>query len=64
VSQPIETAPKDRPVLLWFPGNNDWKDNFTGWIEGEWNEEQQLWETVVGTMGDSNVPTRWAELPE
>lgn len=61
---PIETAPKDRPVLLLFPGTPHLNDSFAGWIEGSWLEQEALWETVVGTMGDRNIPTHWADLPE
>lgn len=64
VRQSIATAPKDRSILLWFPGNNDIANNAIGWIEGEWNEQEAAWETVIGFLGDHNIPTHWAELPE
>jgi hypothetical protein len=60
---PIETAPKDRTVLLFYPGNIDINDSAEGWIEGSWDEQEELWECAVGYLGDYNIPTHWAELP-
>ena len=71
---PIETAPKDRPVLLWFPsglfacpaewsclqgGNEDGSGGVWGWfIANEFSEQD---DGVV--WDDSPQPTLWAELP-
>lgn len=54
--QPIETAPKDRQILLaaQFDHENDWRIK-TGW----WNDEIDEWHV----LGASWSPTRWMPLP-
>jgi len=46
--QPIETAPKDRMILLW---DGEW--TIGAWIDGEW------WPCIQEVP-----PTYWAELPK
>lgn len=65
IAQPIDSAPKDRNILLRFPGN-PFTDAVSEpfWIEGYWfsspKEIDDGWETEMGSLGE---PTLWAELP-
>lgn len=60
--KPIETAPKDRRILLFWEGE---------WIIGRWHEPryrpapEPYWRLDAVPDGDSRVypPTAWCELP-
>jgi len=58
--QPIETAPKDRLLLLCLDGKSiaigNWKKTFEGemWVSEEYAETYQFW----------LEPTHWMPLPE
>jgi hypothetical protein len=59
--QPIETAPKDRPILIWDGENM---------ISAEWGlrANEWTWQLVEGEIqGDSalwTAPTHWMPLPD
>ena len=53
--QPIETAPKDRNILVYDPGY--------GHLVVIWSEFYNLWITVFGRKL-TEPPTHWQELPE
>lgn len=53
--QPIETAPKDRNILVYDPGY--------GHLVVIWPEFYNLWITVFGRTL-TKPPTHWQELPE
>lgn len=59
---PIDTAPKDREVLLWFPQRHEAH-------YGQWNTESyhRAW-AIVSIHGARHIkatqPTHWAELPK
>lgn len=55
--RPIETAPRDRQILLYIPG----KGAIEGWWFSSPKEIDDGWETIVGFWGD---PTGWTELPD
>ena len=72
--QTMETAPRDREVLLWFPdgpfacpakweliegGNDDGEGNQWGWIIADDLSEQH--DGVV--WEDSHQPALWTEIP-
>lgn len=65
--QPMNKAPKDRPILLKIEG--EWIEG--EWIEGKWQEDDGKWFVVTlpshgcGCCSDKNKePTGWAELPK
>jgi hypothetical protein len=67
--QPIETAPKDRRVLVFVPGErSNWTGVFTawaytyGWITGQEYEPGDD-ETADGTVSLKLDPTHWMPLP-
>jgi hypothetical protein len=54
----IKSAPRDRPILVWFPD--------LGWLSAEFSEEDQVnnahgW--AVGFDYYGRPPTHWAEQP-
>ena len=53
--QPIETAPKDKNILVYDPGY--------GQLVVIWSEFYSLWITVFGRKL-TQTPTHWQELPE
>jgi len=53
--QPIETAPKDRNILVYDPGYGN--------LVVIWSEFYNLWITVFGRKL-TEPPTHWQELPE
>jgi hypothetical protein len=53
--QPIETAPKDRTILLWVP--------YDAWQVCAWDELHKEWVSTGGLSFDA-VPTHWMPLPE
>ncbi len=55
----IASAPKDRPILLYYEKSGNGAV-VSGWIEGEWVEQDEGWETIIGTIGE---PIGWCELP-
>lgn len=64
-------APKDEPIILFYPGIDDDPDSYRGAIEGEWHQAYSepdpafdCWMTAFGTFGDSNLPTGWMPLPD
>lgn len=72
--QPIQIAPRDRPILLWFPdaelackatweiiegGDEDGAGSKWAWIIADDLSEQH--DGVV--WADSSQPTLWTELP-
>jgi hypothetical protein len=72
--QPIETAPKDRPVLLWFPDGPFACPAERGCIEGgdedgtgsvwAWIIADELSEQHDGIVWDDHIqPTLWTDIP-
>ena len=60
--QPIETAPKDRPILL-----AAWVANGPYYVlEVGWWEEQDLWEDTRGywSTPSDGTATHWMPLPK
>lgn len=69
--QPIETAPKNRRVLLWYQN-----PVFTGCeaVAGQWDEDEfamrprPYWASDLAVLNKALSrriqPTHWAELPE
>lgn len=55
--QPIETAPKDRPIAIEYKSGSGWK--VTG---AQWNKYKRLWETPLVTLLPHEI-ARWHELP-
>lgn len=53
--KPIDTAPKDKWVLLHYPELGTHEGY---WINGDWYCD--MWELT----GCSDIPTHWQELPE
>ena len=53
--QPIETAPKDRNILVYDPGYGN--------LVVIWSEFYNLWITVFGRKL-TEPPTHWQELPK
>lgn len=70
--QPIETAPKDRRILLWFPRElfNDMHVICGNWYADEYSlSPRPHWDHDLSrlygkVMTRSNQPTHWAEIPE
>jgi hypothetical protein len=67
--QPIETAPIETELLLWYPperepGRSGPGLDHGGAIQGWWfssaKEIDDGWETVIGFIGE---PTHWMPLP-
>lgn len=66
--QPIETAPKNRSILLWFPGIYNGMFSVGEWDKNEFAKKPRpYWscqlERIFGvqTIRD-NQPTHWCEL--
>lgn len=59
--QPIETAPKDRPILLWGKFWNN-QDTFKHPMIGAWHAHDDRW-TILGEFRFAVRPTRWMPLP-
>ena len=58
--KPIETAPKDRKVLLWGKYWSDEMGFFPHPLIGMWSQNQDRWET---NFNCGCRPTHWTELP-
>lgn len=58
--QPIETAPRDRPVLLRHIPCEGCPVQASA-IEGEWCPGDRKWKAAIGSM-DNLHPTHWCEL--
>lgn len=59
--QPIETAPKDRVILLGYEPH--WRlEGDRRVYEGRWNEEQSTWTSVNGFLVHSGA-SHWMPLP-
>ena len=64
---PIETAPKDRPILLWFPDGQfacsaTWQAVEDGYA---WIVADELSEQHDGVVwAESAQPTLWTEIPK
>jgi hypothetical protein len=53
--QPIETAPKDKLILI-----ANWSGAFCNWARSErWNETDKCW----GTRWQRFLPTHWLPMP-
>lgn len=57
--QPIESAPRDRRLLLFYPGIQ--KPYIGQWLD--LNGKVGYWD-YIGLMYASDQPTHWQELPE
>lgn len=60
--QPIDTAPKDKSILLHIDGSI---------IEGEWREDLKKWKVIVLEVhgcgccsSDDPPPSHWMPLPD
>jgi hypothetical protein len=60
--QPIETAPKDRPILLCMPICGNMTETDRRVFEGRWNEVQQTWSAPSGFILLTEV-THWMPMP-
>lgn len=68
--QPIETAPKDRTVMLWVPDGVWSRATFGEWDDEKyarkpkpyWNTELRRWRGVIWQR--AHQPTHWAPIPE
>ena len=60
--RPIETAPKDKVILLGLPLVGNIKERDRRVYEGRWHEEQSTWTSVNGFLLLS-VATHWMPLP-
>jgi len=66
--QPIETAPKDRRILLYQSGGGGeyytpaWQKIFTGFWWDDWYENEHFW-TADEDRGFEVNPTHWMPLP-
>lgn len=64
-AKPIETAPKDREIMLWLPRRRKW-------AKGRWDSQTThqkprplFWTYGSQTTDDrSDQPTHWAEVEE
>lgn len=63
--QPIETAPRDRRVLLWGRYWSDGQGWFSDALSGWWSAELERWEANGGLHSYSFGvrPTHWMPLP-
>lgn len=66
--RPIETAPKDRRILLYIPGAGAWAD---AWWFGTWNYLTEEWILSVPTTAAGKQvhlwgykPTHWLSSPD
>ena len=65
--KPIETAPKDRDILLWFPTSGG-RASIGRWDENKYHHNPKPYWTcdIVRIWGVSNVrncqPTHWCEI--
>ncbi len=63
--QPIETAPKDRPILLFPSRYNDYPCDIGKWRERD-GKRKSFWERCGVTSVYENIncpPTHWMEIP-
>jgi hypothetical protein len=63
--QPIETAPKDRSVLLWQPSRGVCRAIWTT-CDSKWSVEQDdfSWGEDDEKVRIAESPTHWMDLPE
>lgn len=67
--QPIETAPKDRLILLWRPGAQEWaKCDIGKWDEDRYaRRPRPYWRSFLNIRSilrmRSWYPTHWQPLP-
>lgn len=64
--QPIESAPRDGPVLLFTPGRR--KPVFEAWWAQDYEGGPGYWMTPIAPSGRgytilAHVPTHWMPLP-
>lgn len=62
--QPIETAPKDKLILLWGRYWSDGQGWFNQPLMGHWVEVRDRWEAVSAVGWFGVRPTHWMLLPE
>lgn len=58
---PMETAPKNRPILIHFRG---YQANLSRWVVGYWSHPRELWASceTAASLTDY-LPDGWVELP-
>jgi hypothetical protein len=65
--KPIETAPKDRRILVYVP-DADNNPITSGWFSAQWNHFSKQWTagfvTYIDECAEPAHPTLWCELPE
>lgn len=57
--QPIATAPRDRPVMVWIAGDFQYPTH-ARWGNGEWS----CYEKNEGHLSTDDLITHWDEVPE